>query len=115
METVKKSMLLALAVLVLALATGGEYANSMLEQKIDSTIDLTKESEETLPKNTELSIDIFNSVIHVSHLVFHSDLIFEFNLPEIIETKAHSVFDTALNFTKYYKTLFHFIISPNAP
>ena len=115
METVKKSILLALAVLVLALATGGEYANSILEQKIDASVDVTKESEETLPKNAELSIDIFNSVIHVSHLVFHSDLIFELDILLNIETKAHSVFDTALNFTKYYKTLFHFIISPNAP
>ena len=113
METVKKSILLALAVFVLALVTGGEYANSMLERNIET--DITKESEETLPKNAELSIDIFNSVIHVAHLVFHSDLIFEFNLPEIIETKAHSVFNTALNFTKYFRTLFHFIISPNAP
>lgn len=111
----KKSILLALAVFVLALATGGEYANNVLEQKIDVVADITDEQPESLPEGTELSIDIFNSVIHVSHLVFHSDLIFEFTLPKISETKAHSVFNTALNFTKYYKTLFHFIISPNAP
>ena len=113
--TVKKSILLALAVFVLALATGGEYANNALEQRIDIIADVTDEQSESLPESTELSTDIFNSVIHVSHLVFHSDLIFEFSLPEINETNAHSVFDTALNFTKYYKTLFHFIISPNAP
>ena len=115
MEIVKKSILLALAIFVLALATGGEYANNLLEQKKGAQADFSQENNENLPKNAELSIDIFNSVIHVSHLVFHSDLIFEFALPEIAETKAHSVFDAALNFTKYYRTLFHFIISPNAP
>ena len=115
MEFVKKSILLTLAVIVLALATGGEYANNLLEHKLDATSDISQEGQDENTKNAELSIDIFNSVIHVSHLVFHSDFVFEFPLPEISETKAHSVFDTALNFTKYYRTLFHFIISPNAP
>lgn len=115
MEIVKKSILLALAIFVLALATGGEYANNLLEQKYEAQADFSKENKDSHPRNAELSIDIFNSVIHVSHLVFHSDLIFEFTLAEITETKAHSVFNAALNFTKYYRTLFHFIISPNAP
>ena len=111
----KKSLLLALALFVLTLATTGEYANNLLESKIKSNADISQEGDDALPKSTELSIDIFNSVIQVSHLVFQSDLIFEFNLPVISETKAHSVFDKALNFTKYFRTLFHFIISPNAP
>lgn len=115
MELVKKTILLALALFILTLVTGGEYANNLLETKIKSDTDISQESDDALPKSAELSIDIFNSVIQVSHLVFHSDLIFEFSLPEVSETKAHSVFDSALNFTKYYRTLFHFIISPNAP
>jgi hypothetical protein len=110
---VKNSILLVLAIFVLALASGGEYANNLLEQKIEAKAN--QEEKETAPVNAEISFDIFNSVIHVSQLVFHSDLIFEFSLPEIAETKAHNVFVTATNFTKYYKTLFHFIISPNAP
>ena len=115
MDLVKKTILLALALFILTLVTGGDYANNLLETKIKSDTDISQESDDALPKSAELSINIFNSVIQVSHLVFHSDLIFEFSLPEVCENKAHSVIDSALNFTKYYRTLFHFIISPNAP
>lgn len=111
----KKSVLVALAFFILILTTGGEYANKLLEAKAQVIADLAEENNDTLPNNTELSFDIFNSVLQVSHLIFHSDLIFEFDFPEINETKAHSVFNTALNFTKYYRTLFRSIISPNAP
>ena len=97
------------------LATGGEHANILLDSKVDTERHLAEENNQSKHENAELSIDIFHAVLQVSHLVFHLDLIFEFNLPEIDETKAHSVFETALNFTKYYRTLFHFIISPNAP
>ena len=113
MNNVKKSILLALAIFVLFLATGGEYANNLLEAKAEVSIDLTEDDDDT--NTAELSFDIFNSVIQVSHLVFHSDLIFEFDFPENKEAKAHSVFNTALNFSNYYKTLFRSIISPNAP
>ena len=111
----KKNILLALSVFVFALATSGEYANILLDSKMESCAELAQEEEQSLPEKAELSVDIFNSVLQVSHLVFHSDLIFEFSLQIIRETNAHSVFNTAVNFTKYYKTLFHFIISPNAP
>jgi hypothetical protein len=97
------------------LATGGEYANILLDSKIETDTQLAEENSQSKHENAELSIDIFHAVLQVSHLVFHSDLIFEFSLAEIDETKAHSVFESALNFTKYYRTLFHFIISPNAP
>ncbi|MCK5206932.1 MAG: hypothetical protein KAQ79_02895 [Cyclobacteriaceae bacterium] len=115
MEKVKKSVLLVLAFFVFLLVTGGEYANNLLEEKAQVIADLSEENDDAIPNGAELSFDIFNSVIQVSHLVFHSDLIFEFDFPEISETKPHSVFNTALNYTKYYKTLFRSIISPNAP
>jgi len=115
MNTGKRSILVILAVFVFLLASGGRYANNMLESKAKIEAKSTNENNEAIPKQASLSIDIFNSVIQVSHLVFHSNFIFEFNLPEITETKAHSVIDTALNFTKYYKTLLRLIISPNAP
>lgn len=111
----KNIILLALSIFVFAFATGGEYANILLESKNAAKEGIAQEKNESLPETAELSVDIFNSVLQVSHLVFHSDLIFEFSLHEVNETKAHSVFETAVNFTKYYKTLFHFIISPNAP
>ena len=112
----KRSLLVILAFFVLVLASAGKYVNVAFDA--NAVADVTKEmaeAEDDATETPELSIDIFNSLIQVSHLVFHSDLIFEFSLPEIMETKAHSVFDTALNFTKYYRTLFHDIISPNAP
>ena len=115
MDKVKKSVLLTLAIFVFLLAAGGEYVNDLLEAKAQVMADISEENDEALPNSAELSFDIFNSVIQVSHLVFHSGLIFEFDFPEISETKLHSVFNTALNCTKYYKTLFRSIISPNAP
>ncbi|MCG8309938.1 MAG: hypothetical protein MI975_21260 [Cytophagales bacterium] len=111
----KQLVLIVLAFFVFSLVTAGEHANNLLERKTAAKSDISPENKESTPKNAEISIDIFNSVIQVSHLIFHTDLIFEFTLPEITETKAHSVFEAALNFTKYYRTLFHFIISPNAP
>lgn len=115
MEHIRRTILFVLAIFVLSLASGGEHINNALKVKAQVVVDVAEESDETLPQNPSISIDIFNSVLHVSHLIFHSDLIFEFTLPEITETKAHSVFDSALNFTKYYKTLFRRIISPNGP
>lgn len=111
----KKSVLLALAILVLLLATGGEYANIALEAKAQVNAELADENDDTKSNGAVLSIDIFNSVIQVSHLVFHSDLSFEFDLPELSETKAHDVFYSASNYTNYFKTLFRSFISPNAP
>jgi hypothetical protein len=115
MEKVKKSVLLVLAFFIFLITTGGEYAYNLLEAKAQVIADLSDETDDALPSNTELSFDIFNSVIQVSHLVFHSDLIFEFDFPEISVTKSHVVINTTLNFSNYYKTLFRSIISPNAP
>lgn len=115
MEHFHRIILCVLAIFVLSMASAGEYINDALDSKVRTSVDAAKESDETLPQNPTISIHIFNSVLHVSHLIFHSDLIFEFTLPEITETKVHSVFDTALNFTKYYRTLFRLIISPNGP
>ena len=69
MEIGKKSILLALAIFVLALATGGEYANNLLEQKYEAQADFSQENKDTHPRNAELSIDIFNSVIHVDKIL----------------------------------------------
>ncbi len=114
-EKVKKPLLLSLAILVLLLATGGEYVNTMLKVKAQVVADADEENNDALPKDATISIDIFNSTIQVAQLVFHSDLIAEFNLPEIHETNAHAIFGTALNITEFHKTLFRSIISPNAP
>jgi len=115
MENVKKSVLLALALFVLLLATGGEFTNNMLKAKTKVVADLHEDDNDDQSTVPTLSFDIFNSVIQVSHLVFHSDLIFEFTLAELSETKAHTIFNTPLHFNEYYKTLFRSIISPNAP
>ena len=115
MDKVKKSVLLSLAIFIFLLTSGGEYTSDLLEEKANGIADVTEENDDTIPNDASLSFDIFNSVIQVSHLVFHSDLIFEFNLPVLTETRAHSVFNAALNLTKYHKTLFRSIISPNAP
>ena len=117
MEQIRRTILFVLAIFVFSLASAGELINNALDSKVQLEVEIAEDSDETetLPQTPSISIDIFNSVIHVSHLIFHSNLIFEFSLPEIKETKAHSVFDSALNFTKYYRTLFRLIMSPNGP
>lgn len=114
-ERIKNIVLLGLAVFVLMLATAGEYAQHVAETKAAVMAKTSKSDHQTPRKTTTLSCDIFNSVVQVSHLVFHTDLIFEFDLPRINKTEAQAVIDVALNYTKYYRTLLRLIISPNAP
>lgn len=111
----KNFLMILIALLVLLLAAGGDHANHMVEERIEIAKDNSGSEDADSPKHHEISSNIFNSVTNITHLVFHSDLIFEFELPEIAETKVHSVINTALNFTKHYRTLFEVIISPNAP
>lgn len=115
--TMKKLFLIVMAFVVLLLAAGADHANQMAASKAEFTINTSDQDSDdsNIPSHHEIAANIFNSVVHISHLIFHSDLIFEFDLPEIKETKAHSVIQTALNFTKLYRTLFQRIISPNAP
>jgi len=113
----KKLFLVMIALVVLILATGGDFARQMLENKARIAMESSDEKSDdaNVPLDQVISSNIFYSVVHISHIIFHSDLISEFELPEIDETKAHSVINTALNFTKHYRTLFQIIISPNAP
>lgn len=112
----KNFLLIVMAFVVLLLAAGADHANQVIDRKVQITMDQEEPGDDAdIPLHHEITASIFNSIVHIPHLVFHSDLIFEFELPEITETKAHSVIETALNFTKHYKTLFQIIISPNAP
>lgn len=116
-ESMKNLFLIVIALMVLLLAGGGEYACQVLESNTQIAINTSddEQSDTSIPANPVITSNIFNSIVHISHLIFHSDLIFEFELPKINETKAHSVIQTALNFTKLYRTLFQIIICPNAP
>jgi hypothetical protein len=113
----KNLLFIVIALMVLLLAAGGEHANQVLKSRTEVTLNASDEdpSDSSIPADQVITSQIFNSVVQISHLIFHSDLISEFELPEITETKAHSVIQTALNFTKLYRTLFQIIISPNAP
>ncbi|NJN25223.1 MAG: hypothetical protein HC819_04220 [Cyclobacteriaceae bacterium] len=111
----KNTALLALAFFVLLLATAGEHTSNVLKNNKNASAESTKEEKNDKPDVPALSFDIFNSVIQVSHLVFHNDLVFEFSLPVISETITPAFFNVPLHFNNYYKTLFRFIISPNAP
>ena len=106
---------MALAIFVFLLAAGGEYTNNLLKAKNTVVKDIQEPGDKDVPDGSSLSFNIFNSVIQVSNLVFHSDLIFEFNLPEICETKAQTIFNPPIHYSSYYLTLFRSIISPNAP
>lgn len=113
----RKVFLVLIALMVLLLAAGGDFASQLLEQR--TQISLQAEDNDTEDNNSPVlqikSASIFNSIVHISSIIFHADLNFEFDLPVISETKAHSVIETALNFTRHSRTLFQIIISPNAP
>jgi hypothetical protein len=112
----KKLVLIVMSLVVLLLAAGADHANQAIDRKAQIAMDMSDSSDDAdIPMHHVITANIFNSLVQIPHLVFHSDLIFEFDLPEITETKAHSVLETALNFTKHYRTLFQFIISTNAP
>jgi hypothetical protein len=113
----RKIFLVLIALMVLLLAAGGDFASQLLKQHTQISLnaeDMDAE-EKDAPVQHIKSASIFNSIVNITNIIFHSDLIFEFDLPVISETKAHSVIDTALNFTRHYRTLFQIIISPNAP
>ncbi len=113
----KNAGLIIMACIVLLIASGSDMAGHTLNEKAKFNL-VQSEADQQEAEDTMILIfpaDIFNSVVNIAHLVFHSDLISEFELPEINETNAHSVIETALNFTKHYRTLFQIFISPNAP
>jgi len=110
----KKVALIAISLLLLLYAGAGNYYqihnSSVVTTDTSDKIPDTKDSETTI-----IAPNIFYSIVQVLHPVFHADLALEFDLPVISETKAHSIIETSLNFTQFYRTLFRAIISPNAP
>ncbi|MDZ7604842.1 MAG: hypothetical protein U5K79_04475 [Cyclobacteriaceae bacterium] len=110
----KKVALIAISLLLLLYAGAGNYYQihhpSVAVSDTSDKIPDTQDSETTI-----IAPNIFYSMVQVLHPVFHADLALEFDLPVISETKAHSIIETSLNFTQFYRTLFRAIISPNAP
>ncbi len=110
----KKVALLAISLLLLLYAGAGNYYQ--VHQSSVTTTDTSRQvpdKEDT--ETTVIAPNIFYSMVQVLQPVFHADLALEFDLPVIAETKAHSIIETSLNFTRFYRTLFRSIISPNAP
>ena len=76
---------------------------------------INSNNDEKTPLSETFSIDLFNAILQIGHIEFHSEFSFEFALPVEQNQKPHSIIGTALNYTKLYRTLFRLIISPNAP
>ncbi len=114
MNDVKKAAFSLITIFLLLVAMSGRYFDVQpkhAEKKTDS--DHTQK--DTNNKTQKASIDFYTVIVQVGQVVFHSDFIFEFELPSITNQKVHSIIETALNFTEYNRTLFRMIISPNAP
>lgn len=114
----KNVWLIVMASIVLLVSAGSGFADHGQQEKSQISLDQSETGQQQESERQTIfivSADIFNSVVQIAHLIFHSDLFSEFELPEISETNAHSVIETALNFTKHYRTLFQIIIAPNAP
>lgn len=110
----KKGALIAISLLILLYAGSGNYYQNHLSSKFTAeTQNQTPDHE--VPESTVIGQNVFYSVVQVLHPVFHADLALEFELPVIAKTNAHSIIETSLNFTQFYRTLFRAIISPNAP
>jgi len=110
----KKVALIAISLLLLLYAGAGNY------YQIHRPTAVSADASDKIPNNqdtdtTVIAPNIFYSMVQVMQPVFHADLALEFDLPVIAETKAHSIIETSLNFTQFYRTLFRAIISPNAP
>lgn len=63
----------------------------------------------------EYAFQIDKTLSTIFHLDFHADLNFEFEFPLILDNSPHGRCDISVENTEYFKTLFHYIISPNAP
>ncbi len=113
-ETMKNVALIAIAFILLIYAGAGNFAQERLTPK-KAGGEMTQDAGQRNDHDTTISSNIFYSVVQVSHLVFHTSLIFEYKLPVINETKAHSVILTSRNVSQFYRILFRAIISPNAP
>lgn len=110
----KNVALLAISLLLLIYAGSGNYYQQQHSAIVaaDNSGNMPDENDTDAPA---ISSNIFYSVVQVLQPVFHADLALEFDLPIVAETKAHSTIKTSLNFTRFYRTLFRAIISPNAP
>ena len=74
------------------------------------------ESEESDSKpEKEFSYQIVKNISPNLQVAFHPDLCFEFELPSILDNTHHYNHFHENESEAYFKTLFHFIISPNAP
>ena len=112
--TMRIAALIFLTCTVLIVSVAGRYTEKIAADNSCPNV------ENGLPDKQEqaphrLSCDIFYTGIQFSNPVFHAFLIFEIAMPVIESTEAHSVIDTSLNFTRYYRSLFRHIISTNAP
>ena len=63
----------------------------------------------------EYSYQIVKNISQTLQVDFHPDLYFEFELPLILDNTHGYHFYSQQESEEYFKTLFHFIISPNAP
>lgn len=109
----KKVALLAITSMLLLYAVAGNFYQLDTFRKSAESINQYPDTERS--DDAEISPNVFYSVVQTLQPVFHADLALEFEVPFITETKAHSIIETSLNFTQYYRTLFQAIISPNAP
>ncbi len=81
---------------------------------VNSQSDTDGENENDKP-GYDYSYQIVKNVSQTLQVDFHPDLCFEFELPLVLDNTHGYHFYSQQESEEYFKTLFHFIISPNAP
>ena len=114
MKNVKKAIFSIIAVFLLLVAMSGRYFEVQPKHHGDKN-GLHATHKNSKDKAQKIATDFYTVIVPVAQVVFHSDFIFEFELPSVSNQKAHSIIFTTPHFTEYYRTLFRIIISPNAP
>jgi len=90
------------------------YAYDHSIQKVnDVSTDDQKSSQDKSRENFHFQLD--KTFLAGFHISFHADLSFEFELPLILDNSNRSKTVIQIEEKEHFKTLFHFIISPNAP
>ncbi|GEM_PF-3536086 len=96
-----------------ALSYDGLAINGTQESAIEKTSDQTDGEQDPPVEVYKLQIDkTYSPTLQID---FHADLNFEFEFPELRDNSTNLNRLDEKESKEYFKTLFHFIISPNAP
>lgn len=91
------------------------YAISSVKQEKSISFDQANGQEQNGDEQKQVNLQIDRTIANTLQIGFHADLSFEFELPLVLDNSPEKTRTTSIESSDHFKTLFYFIISPNAP